>query len=145
MAVRGALGDGKASIWAEWLSPKAKDVEVLATWSDPGGWLDGKAAAVTRRVGKGRITYLGGWFDEAMLARVTAKFLGEAKIAPVVPGAHPDVEVSERDGGGKRLLVLINHGGEAHDVALPAGAVKVAGQLDATRLPAHGVAVVKLP
>jgi beta-galactosidase len=144
VSVRGALGEGKANIWAEWLSPKAKDVEVLASWSDPGGWLDGKAAAVTRRVGKGRITYLGGWFDEAMLARVAARLLAEAKIAPVLPGVHPDIEVSERDGGGHRLLVLINHGGEAHEVPLPAGAVKVTGQLDGASLPAHGVAVVRL-
>jgi beta-galactosidase len=145
VAVKGRFGEGKASIWAEWITPRAPGVEILATYSDPGGWLDGKAAAVSRRVGKGRISYLGAWLDEAMLARLSRDLLAEARIAPVVPGTHPDIEVSERAGGGKRLLVLINHGGEAHDVALPAGATTVAGTMEGKRLPAHGVAVVKLP
>jgi beta-galactosidase len=145
VAVTGSLGTGTASIWAEWLSPKAGDVAVLATYADPGGWLDGKPAAVTRQVGKGRITYLGGWFDDTMLARIAAGLLDQAKIAPVLPGIHPDVEVSEREGGGRRMLVLINHGGEAHEVKLPAGSARVAGTLEGGSLPAHGVAVVKLP
>jgi beta-galactosidase len=144
VGVTGPLGKGQASIWAEWLSLKAKDVEVLATYADPGGWLDGKPAAVTRRVGAGRITYLGAWFDETLLSQIAGRWLDGASIAPILPGVHPDVEVSERDGDGRRLLVLINHGGETHPVKLPSGTVRVTGTLDGDSLPAHGVAVVRL-
>jgi beta-galactosidase len=145
VGIAGSLGSGQASIWAEWLSPKAKDVEVLARYVDPGGWLDGKPAAVTRRVGAGRITYLGGWFDDALLSRIAAGWLDRAGILPAVTGVHPDVEVSERAGAGRRLLVLINHGGEAHRVTLPAGSTRVTGTLEGAMLPAHGAAVFKRP
>ena len=145
VGVKGALGEGKATIWAEWLSPRSSDAEILATYVDPAGWLDGKPAAVTRRVGAGRITYLGAWLDEAMLGRLAGRLLAEAKIAPVLAGVHADIEVNERSGDGRRMLILINHGDKAHPVQLPAGSRRIAGSLDGDRLPAHGVAVIRLP
>jgi beta-galactosidase len=37
-------------------------------YGESNGWLDGQPAAMTRKVGKGRITYIGAWMDEkAML------------------------------------------------------------------------------
>ena len=45
------------------MSANEKDTEVLETYGKSNGWLDGKPAAITRRVGKGRITYIGAWLD----------------------------------------------------------------------------------
>ena len=87
----------------------------------------------------------GAWLDEAMLGRLAGRLLAEAKIAPVLAGVHADIEVNERSGDGRRMLILINHGDKAHPVQLPAGSRRIAGSLDGDRLPAHGVAVIRLP
>ncbi|AJP74023.1 beta-galactosidase [Sphingomonas hengshuiensis] len=140
----GSLGAGETAIWAETLVPEAKDVEILERYGPSNGWLDGKPAAVTRRVGKGRITYVGVWPDEAMLRGFAQRLLDAAGVAPVVPDAPPALEVMERAGNGRRALVLINHGATPLRPALPAGAVPVTGDLRDGVLPAHGVAVVAL-
>src|SRR3546814_10391122 len=54
VGITGAI-EGKASIWAEAIEPVARDVRTLATYKDAGGWLAGKPAIVTRKVGRGRI------------------------------------------------------------------------------------------
>ena len=118
---------------------------MLATYSDPGGWLEGKAAAVTRSVGAGRITYLGGWFDDALLGRIAGRLLGEAGITPAIAGAHPDLEVSQRTGSGKKVVIVINHGNEARPLRLPVGASLVTGDYKGGTIPGHGVAVATLP
>src|SRR3546814_528413 len=53
VGITGAI-EGKASIWAEAIEPVARDVRTLATYKDAGGWLDGKPAIVTRKVGRDR-------------------------------------------------------------------------------------------
>ena len=62
-------GVGEARTWAEWLMVDAKDVEVGLHYGPANGWLDGQPAMVTRRVGLGRITYLGTWLDDALMQR----------------------------------------------------------------------------
>jgi beta-galactosidase len=140
----GVLGNGETNIWAETIEPRAKDVEVLERYGASNGWLDGRPAAVTRRVGKGRITYFGAWPDEAMMRAFAQRLLDEAKVVPVIPDAPAALEVMERAGGGKRALVIINHGDTPLRPALPAGAKPVAGDLRDGTLPAHGIAVVAL-
>lgn len=144
VGVTGDFGTGKASVWAEWLDPQAKDVRVLARYADPGGWLDGKPAIVTRTVGKGSITYIGAWLDPDLLAGVAHALLDGSGIAPIVPNADPDLEIGERAGEGKRVLIVINHGDSAHPVALPQGARPIAGTLAGGRIAAHDVAVFRL-
>lgn len=136
--------DGNASIWAEALTPIAPDVRTLATYRDAGGWLDGKAAIVTRAVGRGSITYVGAWLDTATMAKLAANLLSDARIAPIIAVADPDLEIAERAGAGKRLLIVINHGNVAHPVALPAGASPVGGDWAEGRIAAHGVALFEL-
>ncbi|MGV1684628.1 beta-galactosidase [Sphingopyxis sp. NJF-3] len=139
VSLTGAIA-GKASIWAEELTPTAPDVRTLATYRDPGGWLDGKAAIVTRKVGSGSITYVGAWLDPATMNTLAADLLAEAKVTPVIAGAHPDFEIAEREGKGKRILIAINHGKEAHPLTLPAGAKPAGGDWAGGRVAAHGVA-----
>jgi beta-galactosidase len=145
IGVKEAGGTGKVSIWAEWLAPTDKTTKVTATYDDPGGWLDGKPAIVTRAVGKGWISYVGGGFDEATMSRLAAGWLATSGVSPILAGVSPDIEVSERAGNGKRVLVIINHGQAAHPLPLPAGAKVIAGDLTDDSLPAHGIAVVQLP
>jgi beta-galactosidase len=135
---------GKAAIWAETLAPTASDVRTLASYRDTGGWLEGKPAIVSRNVGRGSITYVGAWLDSATMPKLAAMLLADAKITPIVDGADPDIEIAERDGAGKRLLIAINHGKVAHSFVLPAGAVRVSGDWADGRLAAHGVALFTL-
>ena len=52
--VEGKWGTGECPLWAELLSMKDSDTEVLMRYGKSNGWLDGQPAAITRRVGKGR-------------------------------------------------------------------------------------------
>ena len=61
--IEGKWGTGESPLWAELLSAKDADVEVLMRYGKSNGWLDGQPAAITRKVGKGRITYIGAWLD----------------------------------------------------------------------------------
>ena len=144
IGITGRYGDGKVAIWAEALEPLAKDVEVLATYTDPGGWLDGKPAVISRAVGKGRITYVGAWLGEEAMARLAADLLAQEKIEPVVPQAHPDLEIGVREGNGKRVLIAINHGDTAHPLRLPRGAQSAGGDWKDGQIAAHGVALFRL-
>ncbi len=144
VGVTGSFGTGTSNLWAEWLTPQAKDVKVLETYSDPGGWLDGKAAVIRRPVGKGDITYIGGWFDDATLARIATEALQGAGVKPVLGSVDGDIEVCERDGPNGKVLILINHGTAAHPVSLPAGAKPLLGQWQDGQIAAHGVAVFTL-
>jgi len=141
----GGIGAGEAEIWAEVLEPQAEDVEVLQRYAAPDSWLGTSAAAVTRKVGRGTVTYLGAWLEPELLERFVGQALANAGVTPILPGTPEGVEVSERTGEGKRLLVLINHGEEAATIAVPAGARSVVGELSGGTLPGHGVAVLQLP
>ncbi len=135
---------GKAAIWAEALEPTARDVRTIATYADAGGWLDGKPAIVTRNVGRGSITYVGAWLDPEAMAKLAASRLADAKVAPLVADAHPDFEIAERAGAGKRILIAINHGSVAHPLTVPAGAKPAGGDWADGQVPAHGIALFQL-
>ncbi len=67
----GTLGTGRATIWAEELSAAAADAQVVMRYGDgAGGWLNGKPAAVTRKVGKGSIMYVGAILDGALMGNM---------------------------------------------------------------------------
>lgn len=144
VGVRGAVA-GTAQVWAEELTPTAPDTQVLATYEDPGGWLDGKAALVSRKVGKGLIGYLGAWIDPAAMERLAAGWLEDAKVRAPVPSVHPDIEIGMREGKGRRVLVAINHGADEHPLELPAGVSVVAGgDWKDGGIAGHGVALFEL-
>ncbi|WP_347304586.1 beta-galactosidase (plasmid) [Croceibacterium sp. TMG7-5b_MA50] len=144
VGITGTYGTDQVAIWAEELVPEAADLAVLATYTDPGGWLDGKPAVVSRPLGAGRITYVGAWLGQAAMARIATDLLRQEGIAPVVPDAHPDLEIAVRQGAGKRVLIAINHGAEARPLALPPGARAEGGDWTNGSLAAHGVAWFRL-
>lgn len=146
----GVLGSGKASIWAEALSARAPDSRVLMRYGKSNGWLDGKPAILTRKVGKGSITYVGAWLDPALMQNVLDDFLRKAGVTPLIPGVPKNVEVCERRGAGKRVWILINHGEHAQTLQLPSPATPLltaaaAGTTATVTLAPHSIHVLEAP
>ncbi len=114
----GTLGSGAASLWAEQLSASAPDVEVLLRYGKSNGWLDDQPAMITRRVGKGRITYLGAVLDPDLMRKVVAWATSDAQVEAEFPAVPASVEVCRRVDANHTIYVLINHGPAAAHVAL---------------------------
>ena len=139
-----AVDGGQATIWAEDLSAKAPDVDTVLRYGEANGWLDGHPAAISRKVGKGRITYVGALIDDALMKTMMDGALAGAGIARdfAVP---QDVELMTREGDGRSIVILINHGREARSVTLPEAMTDIleGGRKSAVTLPAEGVAVLQ--
>jgi beta-galactosidase len=140
--------EGKGAVWAELLQPMNDATAVIAKYNaSPGsaGWLDGQPAILTRQVGKGRITYVGFWPDAATLAAMTAGWVKDADVAPLLPNTPEGVEICERAGDGRRVLVVINHSTESKHVALPAAMTDLlkGGSVSSVELEKYGVAVLE--
>jgi beta-galactosidase len=140
--------EGKGNVWAELLQPVSNATAVVAKYkASPGsaGWLDGQPAMLTRQVGKGRITYVGFWPDAATLSAMTAGWLKDADVAPLLPHVPEGVEVCERAGDGRRVLVLINHSTESKRVMLAAAMTNLLtdGSASSVELEKYGVAVLE--
>lgn len=142
--VEGKWGTGECPLWAELLSTKDSDTEVLMRYGKSNGWLDGQPAAITRRVGKGRITYIGAWLDAKTMAEA-AKWMTETSgVKPAFGVVPAGVEVSPRYGAHGTVYVLINFSGAAQRVSLPTAMSDAleGGTKQAVSLPEYGVAVL---
>jgi len=137
-------GKGSADIWAEALVSDAPDVETLIHYAPNSGWLSGKAAALTRKVGDGSITYLGAWLSEPAMRDFLASAVAQASIRNTL-SVPDDVEVCERRNEGKFVLILINHGDAKRNITLPRAMLDVLTGGAARRsvsLAPHDVAVL---
>ncbi len=142
--IEGKWGTGEGPLWAELLSAKEPDVEVLMRYGKSNGWLDGQPAAITRKVGKGRITYIGAWLDPKTMAQA-AKWMTEISDVKPALGVVPDgVEVSPRYGAHGPVYVLVNFAKTSQTVKLPAAMQDVlnGGTVQSVALPHYGVAVL---
>ena len=156
-----AIPAGIGSIWAEYLEPNAPDTVTHMLYADPGGWLDGKAAMVTRKLGKGSISYLGTVPDASTLAAALDSFA--ALPAPITnafsnPAQTSPLELCTREQGSganaRRVYIAINHGEEEMPIVLylrvhsllPGIRVEARGDSETPRttvwLPPQGVAVL---
>jgi len=129
--------------YADWLT--AKGADVLAGYDQ---WHMRKFAAATRnRFRKGTAYYAGTVIkEESFYDAMIADLLKSAKVRPVT-AAPVGVEVTVREGGGKRLLFIINHTEEKKPVTVPAGKKElITGRKtgETIELGAYGVAVVKM-
>jgi beta-galactosidase len=134
----------QGKLWAELLSVKADDVEVLARYGKSNGWLDGQPAAITRKLGKGRITYIGAWLNDAGMT-AAAKWMSEVSRVKPALGPVPDgIEVYPRYGENKVVYVIVNFAKQEETVSLPASMVDVlaGGTKQTLTLPRYGVAVM---
>ncbi|EMD84416.1 beta-galactosidase [Pacificimonas flava] len=138
------VGSGRAEIWAEDLSANAGDTEVILRYGKANGWLDGHPAALRRAVGEGSITYVGALVDDAVMDGLIADAMASAGAQ--ADFAVPDgVELMTREGQGRRIVILINHGRETQSVTLPRAMTDIldGGETAAIELAPEGVAVLQ--
>jgi beta-galactosidase len=142
--VEGKFGAGNGKLWAELLSAKAADVEVLERYGKSNGWLDGQPAAITRAVGKGRITYIGAWLDDAGMKAAATWMTDVSGVKPAFGAVPYGVEVSARYGGRGTVYILENLSQTEQTVTLPSAMTDVleGGTKQSVTLPVYGVAVL---
>ncbi len=142
--VSGAWGDGQAAVWAETLVPTAPDAEAVMRYGAANGWLDGRPAVLTRKVGRGTISYVGAVLD-ANLMRAAAKWmLAAAGVdAPTLP-VPAGVEVCRRVGAGREVFVVLNFARQPAQISLPGPMADLlaGGEVRQVNLPVYGVAVL---
>ena len=117
--VAGSQGEGEARIWAEMLETTSPDTEALLRYGKSNGWLDGQPAVITRRVGAGRVTYVGAWLDDKLMNSLAAWMVESSGVKPPIGVVPQGVEVCRRVGSGKEVIILINHTTEPKTVSLP--------------------------
>jgi beta-galactosidase len=146
VAVDGELLHTQATVWGELLSTSAPDTKVVLRYGKANGWLDGKPAVITRRVGKGSITYVGTIFDPPAMQALADWLLKQAKIA-ASPVIVPDgVEASVRYGKDKAVHIIVNFSEREQTVHLPTAMIDELNQGRSIRevnLPVSGVAVLR--
>ena len=148
VAVEGDLMHTQATIWAELLSTSSPDTTVLLRYGNANGWLDGKPAMITRRVGQGSITYVGTVLDEAAMRALTKWLLQKASLSPATLTVPEGVEASVRYGKDKAVHILVNFSDKEQTVPLPTVMIDEMGDGHSVRevhLPVSGVAVLREP
>jgi len=142
--VEGAWGNGSATVWAEWLDKLAPDVEVQLRYGAGNDWLTGEPAAISRRVGKGTITYLGATLDPTLMASVARQWLKDAGVDSPVISAAPGVSVCRRVDAGREVYVITNFSKGPQEVALPGTMTDVlnGGEVSRMKLARYGVTVL---
>jgi beta-galactosidase len=145
--VQGKFGPGQGQLWAEVLSTKDSKTEVLETYGPSNGWLDGQPAAITRPVGKGRITYIGAWLVEANMANAAKWMTDVSGVRPVLGSVPNGVEVCPRYGDHGTVFILVNLSKAEQSVSLPwaLNDVLAGGSRQSVTLPVYGVAVLQAP
>ena len=142
--VSGEWGDGLATIWAEQMKNSDPDAEVLMRYGKSNGWLDGQPAVLTRKYGKGRITYIGAVLDDKTMAAASKWMIEKSGVTPVLGPVPEGVEVCRRAGGNSQVFILINHTQEKQHITLPHSMKMLLerGEAAAVDLPAYGVVVL---
>lgn len=142
--VEGKWGAGEGQLWAELLSARDPNVEVLMRYGKSNGWLDGQPAAITRKLGKGRITYIGAWLDPKTMAQA-ANWMTEVSGVKPAFGPVPDgVEVYPRYGAHVAVYILVNFSKMPQTIRLPKPMQDVlsGSSEQSVTLPNYGVAVL---
>lgn len=141
----GDWGAGEDTIWAEQIGVKSPETKVLMRYGVSNGWLDNQPAAVTRKVGKGSITYIGAGLDPATMKRAAQWMLSESGIAAVMANVPEGVDVAVRAGEGKRVYILTNYNAEPASITLPGSMEDIlnGGKITSITLPKFGVAVLR--
>jgi beta-galactosidase len=148
--VSGVWGNGQARLWAEQLKAQGpangEATEVLLTYGESNGWLDGQPAVLSRKVGKGRITYIGAWLDDNLMRAAAHWMIRLGGLQPALGPVPQGVEVSRRVSATKEVFVLVNHTKTVQHVALPRPMHRVLhddAPVDAVDLPPRGVEVLR--
>jgi len=145
--VSGEWGAGKASTWAEYLKVASAETKVLVRYGRSNGWLDGQPSVVTRRIGKGRITYIGTLLDDELMKTAAEWMIKDAQVVPVLGNVPDGVEVSRRVSATSSVYVLINFNATKQTIALPLPLKSLLEEktVSAVELPQYAVAVLAGP
>lgn len=117
--VSGSLASGTASLWAEQLSVRNSEDEILLRYGKSNGWLDDQPAMITRRYGQGRITYLGAVLDENSMRKVMQWAMQDAHLSPEFGPLPNGVELCRRVGSKHTVYIFIQHGPDKVRIELP--------------------------
>jgi beta-galactosidase len=133
-------GDYTAELGADWIVPTtAETLGRFKAWH-----LESYAALTRHRHGRGTAWYVGTLVkEEAFYDGLIATLLTDAAVVPLFR-PPPGVELSVREGNGRRLVFLINHTEDRREVALPRpmrSALSDGPASDRVTLERHGVAV----
>jgi beta-galactosidase len=109
-----------ADVWMDDL--QVNDAEVLGTYR--GGPFDGAAAVTLKRLGAGRVIYVGTSLDNVGQALLMDKVLAEAGVISGVP-APDNVEIVRRVHEGIDYWFVLNHNPVAHEIRLPSGGIEL--------------------
>ena len=141
----GLWGNAEAQIFAEQLEVQADDVNVLMKYHTPRSWLDGQPAAVTRKIGRGSITYVGAWLNEPGMQRAVQWMTTESGAQPDLFAAPEGIEVYRRAARDHEVFIVENDGHEEQNVLLPAemNNVLTGESVRSLKLPVYGVAVLE--
>jgi beta-galactosidase len=146
--VEGEWGKGECQLWAELLRTQNKDAEtkVLLSYGKSNGWLDAQPAAITRKVGKGRITYIGAWLDPKTMNAAAKWMASVSGVSTPLPNVPEEVEVSVRQGARGAVYILVNLSKQSQTIALPSAMTDVleGGAKSSVTLPVYGVAVLSV-
>jgi beta-galactosidase len=146
--VSGQWGEGQATIWAEQMKAESPETGVLLKYGASNGWLDGQPAVLSRSYGKGRITYIGAILDDKLMDAAADWMVNQSGVTQAFGPVPEGVDVSRREGEGKRVFVIVNLKGELQRLTLPhpMDAVLVTPGFTAgtttLEMPAYGVEVV---
>lgn len=146
--VTGEAGSGEAKIWAERLQILSPGADTILQYGKSNGWLDGHPALLTRQVGSGRISYLGAWVDDATMDILVRSALDDSNVAAPFGALPEGVEVCEREGAGKHVWILLNHGKVNREMMFPRAMKNVLHGSESTQkiqLAPHDVAVLAEP
>lgn len=142
--VTGDFGDEKSSLWVEQLQLDATNTEVWARYGRSNGWIDGQPAIVSRKVGKGTITYVGVWMPEGGMRKLAAKLVAMSDLHATFGNVPAGVEVDPRVGSDHSVFILVNMSGVEQTVNTPSTMTDVldGGRVDSVVLAKFGVAVL---
>lgn len=142
--VTGKMGDNTSKLWAELLTVDSPDAQVVETYGKSNGWLDGKPAIITRKVGKGSITYVGAWMDDDGMAKLAKWLTDKSGVKPALGPVPDGVEVDPRYGKDHDVFILVNLSHGSQTVSLPKSMqdVLLGSSVQSVTLPRYGVAVL---
>ena len=111
------------------------------------GWLDNQPAVLTRRYGKGQITYIGAILDPSLMAAAAKWMAQQSGVKPVFGPVPEGIAVSRRVGNGKDIFVLVNYSKQKQEIMLPhpMRSLLAGGEDTSLILNPYGVAVLLEP
>jgi beta-galactosidase len=104
---------GTADTWAETLATTAPDTRIDLVYGPGNGWLAGRPAMITRKIGSGSISYLGTLLSADLLRDLLQQAASQAGVAAPTQHLPPDIELCIRaeptHNENRRVFILINH------------------------------------